>query len=339
MKLNKAMNRLPNTIETGKKMKKQRGSILLVICSLVFISGCIQPSINGQTVPHEEKWGIYSLDLSTEEVNLIYSTPHEISTVRLNSDGNKFVFSQKIDSDDINHSEICTIGVNGEAFQRLTNNTYWDLYPTWSPDGTKIAFLSFRENDLDIYVMNTDGTNQQKLYDSGSHDADIHWVHHQIVFTSYSSIWLMNNDGTNPKKITDPPHAGQWGNANLPFGDYDPRLNPNGTTIVFERLEDDNSIHGNYNIFTIHSDGTRETRLTNTGYSQGLASWSHDGKKIIYIVASINDEGRYDIYLMNADGTGNHNITPGYFPADFLCHFAIFNTDDSSIYFIGEWWR
>ncbi|MGQ9834220.1 MAG: hypothetical protein ACUVRJ_10585, partial [Candidatus Villigracilaceae bacterium] len=48
---------------------------------------------------------------------------------------------------------------------------------------------------------------------------------------------------------------------------------------------------------------------------------------------------RYDMYIMNASGTDNHNITPEYFPAEFLVHNAAFSKDDSKIYFIGEWWQ
>jgi len=87
------------------------------------------------------------------------------------------------------------------------------------------------------------------------------------------------------------------------------------------------------------TDGTGEVRLTDNGYSQGLADWSHSGKEIVYTVSAIGNEGKYDIYLMNADGTNNRNITPDYFPAEFLCHAATFSANDSSVYFIGEWWE
>jgi Tol biopolymer transport system component len=149
---------------------------------------------------------------------------------------------------------------------------------------------------------------------------------------------MIGSDGTDATQITNPPRAGEWGEANLPFGDYDPRLSPNGDLIVFERLEDDTSRHGNYNLFTVKVDGTQETRLSENGYSQGLASWSHSGDRIVYVVSAIKDEGKYDIYMMNKDGSDNQLITPDYFPEEFLCHSPIFSLDDSMIYFIGEWW-
>lgn len=45
------------------------------------------------------------------------------------------------------------------------------------------------------------------------------------------------------------------------------------------------------------------------------------------------------MYMMNADGTNNHDITPEYFPANFLIHSAVFSIDDTVLYFVGEWWE
>lgn len=289
-------------------------------------------------VPHEERWGIYELDLATTKVKMIYNTPSELSGLSLNNLGNQLAFSHKIDGTIDTNQEIALLNIDGTAYQRFTTNNYLDAYPTWSPDDKKIAYLSFRKT-LDIYMMNSDGSAIKELYDSSLHDADIDWAEDKIIFTKGSCIWSMDDDGTKPTKLTNPPKAGQWGKANLPFGDYDPRLSPDGTKIIFERLENDNSPHGNYNIFAINPDGTKETRLTNTGYSQGLASWSHSGNKIIYIVSAIGTDGKYDLYMMNPDGTANNNITPKYFPQDFLVHSAVFSRDDTKIYFIGEWWK
>ncbi len=317
--------------------------IILVVVILVFslLSGCVSDDSKNsveKNVPHEMRWGIYSLNLSTEEIALIYCSDSKITTLRLNNQFNRFVFSKKINGNSNESEEICTINIEGTDFQQVTNNNIWDIYPAWSPAGDKIAFLSFREDDLDIYLMNSDGTFQEKLLDSGSHDADINWVGEYIAFTSRSSIWYAKSDGTNQTKVTNPPRAGEWGNANLPFGDYDPCISPDGAKIAFERLEDDTSIHGNYNIFLIDFDGSNETRLTSTGYSQGFPTFSNNGDKILFVVSAIDDAGKYDLYMMNSDGKDVRNITPSYFPASFLCYAGVFSNDDSKIYFIGEWW-
>ena len=315
--------------------------LLVLFLSLQGCIGGTQGSPDERTVPREHRWGIYRLDIDSQDVELIYSSPDEIftSAPRLDSRGERIVFAQKTGSMDNTAMEIYAIDVDGENLQRITDNDYWDLYPVWSPDDAQIAFLTKRGTDLDIYMMDADGTNVRQFYDSGDHDADIHWEGDTIVFTSQSAIWKINDDGSEPVQITDMKNRGEWGIANLPLGDYDPRLSPDGTVVVFERLENADIPNGGYNFFTVNIDGTGETRLTDNGYSQGLADWSHSGEKLVYTVAAINGEGRYDIYIMNRDGTNNRNITPDYFPADFICYGTTFSMDDSAIYFAGDWWQ
>jgi len=324
-------------------------AIVILVAALVFAASITKNNsfISGdKEVPHEGKWGIYVLDLETEKTELVYSSANKFSRVRLNNAGDRLVFYQQIgngsecvvEGSPINLcEEICSIRVDGENYRRLTDNEYWDLVPCWSSDDSQIAFLSFRET-LDIFIMDADGSNIREVYDSGVHDSDLHCSDSKIAFTRDSQIWIIDEDGTNLAQVTDPPRAGEWGNAVLPFGDYDPNLSPDGNRIVFERLVDDETSHGNYNIYVINLDGSGETAITDTGYTQGLPVWSHSGERIVYLLGAMGNEGKYDIYLMNSDGSENRNITPEYFLADFLCHDPIFSKDDSKIFFTGEWY-
>ncbi len=314
--------------------------LAVVAASKLLNIGPFQTPETQKAVPHEGKYGIYVLDVTTKKVKLLYSTDNEIytSALRLNQQG-KLIFAQKINSSSDESTEIFTVNVDGQNLRRLTDNSYWDLYPAWSPDGARIAFLSKRGNDLDIYMMNAGGSDQRLFYDSGSHDADVDWAGDTVVFTSGFKVWGIKDDGTGLTQITKPADAGQWGQSNLPIGDYDPRLRFDGLKVVFERLEDPESLYGGYNIFSVNIDGTEETRLTSTNYAQGLASWSHSGDRIVYGVAAIGEEGKYDMYMMDADGSDSQNITPEYFASDFLCYSPMFSLDDSEIYFIGQWYE
>jgi Tol biopolymer transport system component len=316
---------------------------LAVVVGIILIDGCKKETTapESRTVPHQERWGIYTLDLSTENVDLIYSTLEEISGLDLDSSGTHLVFSLKGSADVLDTSaEIYIINTSGGNLQRLTTNNYLDTYPSFAPDGSRIVFLSMRNGTLDLYVMNSNGSDQQTLYDSGGQDADVDWgPDEDIVFTRDHQVWKIKTDGTNPRQVTDPPDAGEWGIANLPIGDYDPRLSPDGKRIVFERLEDPNTLHGSYNFFVVGSNGAGEARLTSNGYAQGLASWSHAADRIVYTISAVSDQGEYDAYVMDTDGRNSHSIMPDYFPNAFLVHQAIFSKDDTGIFFVGEWWE
>jgi Tol biopolymer transport system component len=321
--------------------------LLVMACSIAQAAGrnatplAAQPTdlpSSGPIVPHEGRWGIYRLHLDTQVVDLVYSSPVEIAGLRLDGSGSRFVFSQKGDAERTTTEEIYTLSTEGTDLRRITTNDFWDLYPVWSPDGSRMAFLSQRVASLGIYVMNADGSDVGMLLDSSAHEADIDWRGEQIVFTRDSRIWIMQSDGSGVRQVTNPPRAGEWGNANLPFGDYDPRLSPDGTHIVFERLVGDQSAHGNYDFFLVDVAGSQEVRLTHSGYSQGLASWSNSGDEIAYIVAAVGEAGRFDIYLTGVDGTETRDVTPAYFPSQFLCHSVVYSVDDKILYFVGEWW-
>jgi len=294
--------------------------------------------VNGTYVPYSEEYGIYKLDVNTGETHLVYSSPLEITNIDLSPDGSKFALCM-YHGDGYEYSEIYTMNIDETGLTRLTDNDNWDLYPNWSPDGSEFVFLSWRESSLDIYKMDADGDNQRLLYDSGGHDADLDWVGDRIVFTRDSQIWMMNSDGSDVHQLTDPPNAGVWGNAVLPFGDYDPRLSPDGSLVVFERMVNDTTDHGNYELFIIGVDGEGEHNITGTGWTQGIVQWSSTGEELIHLVSAMGEEGRYDVFRINVDGTGITDLTSEHYPPRFLAHHPIYAGDDSTIYFVGQWWN
>jgi dipeptidyl aminopeptidase/acylaminoacyl peptidase len=309
--------------------------------------GCSStPSDPGDVGPsgpeHDRAWGIYRLDPATDEVDLIFSSENSLHRIDLNADGTRLVFQEDFGPDTFTDSEICVVGTDGTGYARLTANGWLDAYPCWSPDDSEILYLSWPDypaNTMDIYLMNAATRDAELFYDSGFHDGDCAWEGADIVFTRESQIWIMDEDGTNARQVTDYALAGQQGAADLPFGDYDPRLRPGEDLVCFDRMVDDRVPSGNYDFFLITSEGEAETRITFTEYSQFITEWSRDGDRLVFTVAAIEGEGRFDIYTMNADGTAYENVTPADWPAEFLCTHPVFSADESRIYFVGQWWE
>ncbi len=76
------------------------------------------------------------------------------------SNTGRIVFSSFRDG----NPEIYVMDANGRNQERLTNHPAYDYDPDWSPDGTKIAFVSSRDGGREqIHVMDADGKNVIRL--------------------------------------------------------------------------------------------------------------------------------------------------------------------------------
>ena len=138
--------------------------------------------------------------------------------------------------------------------------------PSWSPDGKRIAFASnvdSRDGWWDIYLVDTDGRNRQRLTNDKEMDRTPAWSPDgaKIAFQRGAEIAVMNADGTDIRVITDD----EWGSV------Y-PTWSPDGTQIAFERLVLDRP-SGNFEIFVMNADGTNPHNITNDPADDMFPSW------------------------------------------------------------------
>jgi hypothetical protein len=64
---------------------------------------------------------------------------------------------------------------NGKNQQRITNNPAWDGDPEWSPCGRMIVFMSERDGNKDVFVINSDGKNPRNLTKHPAYDGSPYW--------------------------------------------------------------------------------------------------------------------------------------------------------------------
>ncbi len=190
---------------------------------------------------------------------------------------------------------IATVDAHGNGLKQLTPFKYvGDEYPTFSPDGSRIAFDRYVTGGYQIFVMNADGSNLHPITDGKANDdrpefspdgKKIVYHHGFQGSNSPQQLWLMNADGSNQHAITSDPSR----------QDYDPSFSPDGRQIVFQA-----STGGVYSIWSVNTDGTGAHKLTSPSIEDDIPVFSPDGKRILF-TRSLAD-GTSRLYSMTATG-------------------------------------
>jgi TolB protein len=196
----------------------------------------------------------------------------------------------------------------------------------FSCDGRRVVFLATQDGNRDIYAMNVDGTGLKRLTRHPAKDASavlsrdgskIAWLSKRN--RGRAQIHVMNSDGTNQKRLTNI----SW--------DYAPFWSPDGSKIGFTSFRD-----GDFEIYVMNADGTDPVRLTHSRGRDFGEGWSPDGSKILFVSnrdsGATRHGGKYEIYVMNADGTNPKRLTAH--PARDLG--AVWSPDGKRIAFVSD---
>jgi hypothetical protein len=230
----------------------------------------------------------------------------------LSADGKWLVFSGG--AYDVPESEIFVLELADPFVMRLTENDVYDGHPTWSPDGTRIAFESYRTGNFEIHVMNLDGSGVRNLTQDPGWDSAPAWSPDgtRIAFasrrTGNDDIYVVDADGSNLRRLSpDPaePPPTPTVDPNKPPApiqpprwpsDTDPAWSPDGKRIAFASNRD-----GNWEIYVVNANGGPITRLTDHPETDSSPLWCPDGRHIVF---QSRRDGFSGLYVMNADGTG-----------------------------------
>ena len=186
---------------------------------------------------------------------------------------------------------IDVIGVNGKPHRQLTNGR--DAFnPTFSPSG-RIAFDSFRHRKSFIFVMRGNGSHVHKLV-AGSSPA-FSSSGGLIAFDAGREIVVMRVNGS---------HRHTIGRGS------DPSFAPDGRRLLLVNRDSSDVDQ----LFVSRTDGSHRRQITSNSSSNLLladSAFSPNGKQIVFEGEDITGgEGQSDdIYLINADGSGQHQIT------------------------------
>ena len=187
------------------------------------------------------------------------------------------------------------MNADGSGQRRLTRLAGYNSVLAWLPDG-KIAFVSSHgPNDFEIYVMNADGSGQRNLTREWGLDGFPVWSPdgQKIAFTSKRDgnweVYVMNADGSGQRRLTRNA-AVEW--PLLPGRPTGGRSPSDATARRRQRRD------------LRHQ--RRRQRAAEADAKRAATRWSPDGRKIAF---TSKRNGNAEIYVMNADGSGQRNLT------------------------------
>ncbi len=230
--------------------------------------------------------------------------------------------------------DIFIADVYGGHMTHLTKNKWLDFNPAISNDGSKLAFVSDRDGNREIYALDLiwmdgytqwEGRNLTNITQTAGHD----WTpkfsptNEKIVFTTYFpatdnyDVFIMNADGSDKQNLT-----------NSPYYEKHPQFSPDGSFIIFQAWQ-----KGKMEIFFSNLlDGNIINLTRNTAshdiIPQGNA-FSPDEQEIVF---TSERDGNRNIYIMNTDGTNQIQLTD-HSAADYE---PVYSPDGLSIIFTSE---
>ena len=278
--------------------------------------------------------------------------PHAISPfgfhADLSPDGGRIVYStceygdfdsyRRGNEPPPNH-ELAVANVDGSGVRRLTETDGYEGYPAWSPDGTRIAYLSGL-GSAPYHSSRGNGKGKVGVISVASIEAgsEVEW--HGDWVGQYQPTWspdgrylaLMIYDplGTDPLDISPMVYVTETGRAGsegavLGLTNTPPAWSPDGTRIAFATSSDSQGS----NIYLANLDGTNVKRIWEGESGVSRLDWHPDGSEIL--VASIS--GRYDyhgkLWTISPDGSEVRDVLPEESP--FQASEAAWSPDGSRI--------
>ncbi len=200
-------------------------------------------------------------------------------------------------SDVSGQKELWLMDYDGHNPVRVTNDRSLAAVPAWIPGGRRISFTSYIENNPDFYVMDLDSGKREMILSfsglnySASWSPDGRRAAVTLTKSGRADIYIIDDRGNIQSRLTN-----SWA------VDCSPHWSPCGRYIAFT-----SGRSGGPHIFIADLSERSLRRITSEGYNDS-PRWSPDGERILF---TSRRDGTFDIFTVNADGTGEQQLTSG----------------------------
>ena len=193
--------------------------------------------------------------------------------------------------------EIYVSDYDGANIRQMTKHGSISIRPKVSPDGNKVAYLSYKDRYSFLYVFDRRTGASIPLSKEVGLNSSPAWSPRgdRLALTlskdGNTEIYLKNPDGKNAVRLT-----------RNKDGDTSPCFSPDGSRIAFV-----SDRGGNPQVYCMGADGGNQVRLSHQGGNSYDPAWSPDGQLIAYVVERRGES--FQIYMMGADGSNPVQLT------------------------------
>lgn len=236
------------------------------------------------------------------KTNLVAAVPVKFDSVEVTiTEGTNMAVDLSPDKETIAmdlQGTIWVVPVQGGKATALTDALGDSRQPVWSPDGSKIAFQSYRDGNYHIWTVDKDGTNLQQITVGVYDEREPYWAPdgRSLIFSSDRSgnydLWQIDLASNLLNQLT-----------NDPANDYYPAFSADGKQIAF--VSERKKAPG---VYVLNTEGN-EQLLVQSEARLAAPSWSSNGAQIIYNFLSKGESVLQAALL--GDGGGQALTAPG----------------------------